>query len=84
MRSTTGSNGRRKRLSRNVSKNPKNLSKSSFEFGYDLTPNSISSAFVRSIDESSSSDEESIAMNLDSMVVPTGKHDLMKIQEVYE
>lgn len=36
---------------------------------------------LESIDESESSDEESNTMNMDSMIVPTGKHDLMKIQE---
>lgn len=37
---------------------------------------------LESIDESESSDEDEMKMNIDSMVVPTGKHDLMKIQEV--
>lgn len=36
---------------------------------------------LESIDESESSDEESGTMNIDSMIVPQGKHDLMKIQE---
>ncbi len=38
---------------------------------------------LESIDESESSDDETGAMTIDSMVVAIGKHDLMKIQEVY-